>query len=243
LITGAGSGIGKATALRLARSGATVVLVGRTRARLEDAAAAVGRAGGSALVAVADVRSSAAVDTLAAEVRHELGGLEGLVNNAGIARFEPLRSSTVEAWDDVLAANLTGAFLVTRAFLPLLEKGRAAAIVNVASTLAQQSVPGAGAYCAAKGGLVSWTRALATELGPQGVRVNVVCPGPVATEMLTAAHDAESLARLAERHALGRIGEPEDVASTIAWLLSEDARFVTGATFTVDGGFTSGTRE
>jgi NAD(P)-dependent dehydrogenase (short-subunit alcohol dehydrogenase family) len=245
LITGAGSGIGRAVALLLSSRGARVALLGRRAERLAETAA--GCTGPTPLVLPCDVTDPQAVDSALAATRRVFGGLDQLVNNAGQGHFGAIEQTSLETWNRLLAVNLTGPFLVTRAALPLLEHGAAPAVVNVASTLGVVGLRGASAYCAAKGGLVNWTRALALDLAPLGIRVNAVLPGVVDTEMLDVARakpdGVDRRQRLAQGLPLGRIGSVEEIAVMIAALLDRSASFVTGAVLTVDGGATAGFAE
>lgn len=249
LVTGAGSGIGRALALLLAERGDELALVGRRPAPLErcrEEALAAGARG--VRVFPADIRDEAALARVAARLEEESGALDGVVNNAGRSVFASVGEMSLADWQGVLDVNLTGTFVVVRALLPLLRAGRAPAIVNVASTLGEVGLKGAAAYCAAKAGVLNFTRALALDLGEEGIRVAAVAPGPVRTEMLeTERGDGvdvdERLARLGAMHPLGRIAEPEEVARAIAWLLSPEASFVSGTCLRVDGGLTAGFRE
>jgi len=172
-------------------------------------------------------------------------GLDGLVNNAGAAFYGDVGETTLADWEHMLHVNLTGPFLVTRAALPWLRRGSAPAIVMVASTLGVRGLAGAAAYCAAKGGLVNFTRALAVELAGAGIRVNAICPGVVDTPMLSAdRHDGASAEQrrrdLAQVHPIGRVAQPAEIAAAIEHALSPDASFMTGAVIVVDGGQTCG---
>lgn len=242
IVTGAGTGIGAAAARRLADEGWGVVLSGRRREPLEAVAADLE---GAAAVVPGDVGDPAYADVLADAARETFGGLDGLVLNAGIADTRPVGEDTPERWDAVLRTNLTGAFLVVRAALPLLLERRGA-VVSIASVNALRAGPGWASYCASKAGLVMLTQSVARDYGPRGVRANAVCPGWVRTPMGDADMDGLAAERgigreeayaLAHQHVpLRRPAEPEEVASVVAFLLSGEAGYVSGAAIPVDGG-------
>ncbi|MDH3285012.1 MAG: SDR family oxidoreductase [Acidobacteriota bacterium] len=245
LITGAGTGIGRAVAKRLARNAARLVLVGRRAAPLEQTAELCETAGGRARIVSADVGDESSVRELLLQTGETLGALDGLVNNAGLAHYGTVEETPPERWNEVHRVNLTGPFLVTRAALPLLRCGDQPAIVNVSSTLGLRALRNAAAYCSSKAGLVNLTRAVAMDHADEGIRCNVVCPGVVATEMSRLDRDDgldpdERWKQLEAVHPLGRIATPEEIAEVVAFLLSPASSFITGAALPIDGGMTAG---
>jgi 3-oxoacyl-[acyl-carrier protein] reductase/(S)-1-phenylethanol dehydrogenase len=239
LVTGAAGGIGGAFAQRLAREGATVVLVDRRPCdeAAERAGQAAAAAGGEApLALVADVSDEAAVAGLAATVIDRLGRCDILVNNAGFGRVEPFEQITLQSWRELMAVNLDGAFLTARAFVPEMRRRQWGRVVNIASNTFGMGLPvGFTHYIASKGGLIGFTRALASELGAHGITVNAISPGLTRTES-TARKMSEQFETDRAKQAIPRTGEPRDIVGALAFLVSEDASFVTGQTLNVDGG-------
>lgn len=225
LVTGAGSGIGRAIAKLFEQNGWTVF---RFDVSLPDGARAV----------VGDVRSQEEWATLARRIDSDIGRLDVLVNNAGILREAPLGDTTLEMWNEVIAVNLTGAFLGCRAMLPLLRKGNVPAILNLGSVDALRGSLRHSAYAASKGGIVAMTRALALELADEGIRVNAICPGTVDTPMVEhiMANAAKGGPDRVALHPLKRISTVEDQAAAASFLCSPEAGFITGVALSVDGG-------
>lgn len=237
IITGSGSGIGAATAKRFAREGARIVLNGRKREKLEHVAAELDP--DSVLIHLGDVSDQAAAEGLVAAAVERFGRLDILVNNAGVVPTGSILEATVEDWRKVMSIDVDGVFFCTRAALPhLLRDG--GNIVNVSSVSGLGGDWNMSFYNAAKGAVSNFTRSLALELGERGVRVNAVNPGLTFTDLTEDMKgDAALMKRFAERIPLGRGAEADEVADVIAFLASEDARYVTGVNLPVDGGLTA----
>ena len=241
LITGAGSGIGEAAALKFAREGARMALVGRTLDKLERVADAIRRSGGDAIAIQADVADEAQADAAVARTVEAFGRLDVAFNNAGVLGIQaPIAQMEVKDFDAIIATNLRGVWLVARAAIrAMLAAGTRGALINTSSFVAQAANAGSSAYAASKAGIDAMTRALALEVGPQGIRVNNLAPGVVETPMFNGAGVPDTLRQaLAGHAALKRLGRPEDLADAAAWLASSEAAFVTGQTILIDGGFT-----
>jgi len=244
LVTGAGRGIGRATAARLARGGAAVVLADVDAVAVHAAADELLAAGLKVAAAEADVADGASVRALVARAADGFGGLDVLVNCAGIQRYGTVVETTEELWSEVLAVNVTSAFLTSKAAIPLMRERGGGAIVHVSSAQSHAAQPGAAAYVTSKGALNALTRAMAIDHAAEGIRVNSVCPASVDTPMLrwAAGHlangraPAELLAEWGAMHPVGRVGTSEEVAELIAFLAGPHAGFITGADHRVDGG-------
>ncbi|TDR94083.1 SDR family NAD(P)-dependent oxidoreductase [Enterovirga rhinocerotis] len=241
LVTGAGRGIGRAIALRLAGDGALVcVHYGSSSAAAEAVVAEIAAAGGAAFAVGADLRDPQAIPTLVEDAcagvaeRTGQGGLDILVNNAGIgtrARFEDV---TPQMLDDVVQINLKAPFLLIQAAAPRIRAG--GRIVNIGSMASLSAFPDLVAYAPTKAGLDALTRALAVHLGPRGITVNAVLPGATATEMNPLAEGSERAKAVAATTAIGRVGQPSDIADVVAFLASDEARWVTGELIRATGG-------
>jgi 3-oxoacyl-[acyl-carrier protein] reductase len=249
VITGAAAGIGRATALRFAQSGACIAgwdVSDNGAATLE---ADILAAGGQSLFQVLNVTDSAAVEAAANKVVEKWGGVDVLINNAGIVRDAqlvkkngtgPMKGMLEESWDAVMDVNLKGVFLVTRAVVPHMFRRGGGVILNAASVVALNGNFGQTNYVASKAGVIGMTRTWARELGKHNIRVNAVAPGFIATDMLKSM-PAEILDNMVSHTPVGRIGTPEDVANAYFWLASDQASFVHGTVLSVDGGVVIGT--
>ena len=243
LVTGAASGIGRATAILLAGRGAAVACLDVNADGLAETAAAIGE---RALPIPCDVTDLAAVEAAVSQAAADLGGLDAVANVAGVGDFTgDVAEIAPEEWARVLAVNLTGPFHVSRAAIPHLRAAGGGAIVNVSSQFGLVGCLASPAYCASKAGLIGLTRAMAIDHTEEGIRVNCVCPGPVDTPMLawtdaTPELTARERGRTQGRNLSGRSGRPEEIAATIAFLLSDDVGFMSGSVVAVDGAWTAG---
>jgi NAD(P)-dependent dehydrogenase (short-subunit alcohol dehydrogenase family) len=240
IVTGAGSGLGRATARRFADEGASVAAVDLATDAAEKVAAEIAEAGGRARAVTADVREPASVRAAVDEVAVELGRPQIVVNCAGIGGFAHSTEESYERWSAILAVNLTGTFLVSQAALPHLLDG-GGAIVNVASNAGLMGTPYSAAYCASKGGVVNLTRALALEYVKRGVRVNAVAPGGMNTPMIAGFSMPEGVDLKEFARVTSPLGysEPEELASLIAFVASDEARYMVGSIVSMDGGITA----
>jgi glucose 1-dehydrogenase len=241
LITGGSQGIGRAIAERFAQAGADVVInYNRTPSGAQEALRNVEAAGRRGLVVKADLSSTTEVRALIAAAIEHFGRLDILVNNAGIETHAPFWEVTEEDYDRVLNVNLKGVFFVTQEMVRhLMQTKRRGKIVNISSVHEELPFPNFAAYCASKGGLKMLTRNLAVELGPLGININSIAPGAIETPINTKLlHDPKKLRALLAQIPLGRLGQPNDVAGLAVFLASDDADYVTGSTYFVDGGLT-----
>jgi NAD(P)-dependent dehydrogenase (short-subunit alcohol dehydrogenase family) len=240
LITGAASGIGRATALAFARAGASVAVADWDEAGTKETVRQISALGGKAIAIKADVSDPAQVDAMVAQTVTVFGRLDVACNNAGIGgALAPTADYPIDEWDKVISINLRGVWLCMRAELPhLLKQG--GAIVNVASILGTVAFANASAYTAAKHGVVGLTKVAALEYSAKGVRVNAICPGFIETPMLEKAgllDDPVAKQGLIGVHPIGRLGTSEEIAETIVWMASPAASFITGAAVLADGGY------
>jgi len=235
-VTGAAQGLGYAAAARLAADGASVALLDRDGQRLGAAADALSAQGLTFLPHTVDLTDEEGVGAAVAAVLSTQGRIDVLVNNVGIYPHRPFEELTYAAWRHVFAVNLDSVFLCTHAVYPAMRERGYGRIVNVSSSTFFIGYPGLAAYIASKGGIIGFTRALASEAGPHGITVNAVTPGLIATEGVLGGEEAGLFDEIVPQQALPRRGEPEDIAECIAYLASPAAGFITGQTINVDGG-------
>jgi len=234
VVTGGNSGIGYATAKKLKQQGAKVIITGRSIEKVETAAVELGVKG-----LVADVSDLSAIDNLVSQVKSEFGKVDILFVNAGVFQPTPIGSISEEIFDNQMGINFKGALFTTEKFLPILNDG--ASIINLSSVNAYTGMPNTAVYAASKAALNSYTRTAATELAPRKIRINSVNPGPVSTPIFgKTGMEEEQINGFAEalqnRIPLKRFGQPEDIANLVAFLASDDASFITGSEYNIDGG-------
>lgn len=237
VVTGAGSGIGEATAQRFASEGASVVLVGRTREKLEKTLATLTH--GEHLVAPCDVAQQDQVEALSKSVLEKYGRVDVLVNNAGVVVQGRIHEVTFEKWKELMSVDLDGVFHCVHFFMPALLKSKGN-VVNISSVSGLGGDWGMSVYNAAKGAITNFTRSLAMDYGTDGVRVNAICPGFTLTDLTEDMKNNQPLLnKFYERIPLARAGLPENIASAVAFIASDDASYITGVNLPVDGGITA----
>jgi len=236
VVTGGNSGIGYSTAKKLKEDGATVIITGRSTEKVNQAATELGTKG-----IVADVKDLSAIDSLVDQVKNEFGTVDILFVNAGIFQPAPVGQISEEMFDHQMGINFKGAVFTTEKFLPILKDG--ASIINLSSVNAYTGMPNTAVYAASKAALNSYTRTAATELAPRKIRINSVNPGPVSTPIFEKTGMAEEqlngfATAMQNRVPLKRFGQPEDVANLVSFLASDQASFITGSEYNIDGGIT-----
>lgn len=244
LVTGAGQGIGRAAALRFAHEGAKVVVVDHNTETAGQVVAEINQVGRHALAVQADVTTVADTERMVSETMRTFGRLDVLFSNAGVSGGDVVADMAPEEWDRVIAVNLRGVFLTCKYSIPALIKTGGGAIVTMSSSMAGWDTTAQGAaYMASKAGVSGLTKSLALQLGGYGIRVNAICPGVIKTRLsfrpgMSEAEWEAGYERFARRIPLRRVGQPEDVAATVAFLASDEARHLTGSTLLIDGGQT-----
>ena len=241
IVTGATSGVGAATARLFAKEGAKVVVVGRRPVDGERVVAQIKEAGGEALFVATDITKKADVESMVARCMEAYGRIDVLFNNAGMAIVKPFQEYSEEEWDVQIDTHMKGTFLCSSLAIPVMTAQGGGVIINMGSTWSYTAYPGWAIYCAAKGGILMLTRAMAVDLAPHNIRVNCVCPGAIRTELTDMAIEESDdpvgyETFIADNHPMQSIGEPEDVGKTVMFLASDDASWVTGADWAVDGG-------
>jgi NAD(P)-dependent dehydrogenase (short-subunit alcohol dehydrogenase family) len=237
LVTGGNRGLGRAIALSLAEAGADVAIAARDRDSLDAVAAEIEQRGRRTAAVSTDVTSSADVDRMVGEVVGELGGLDILVNNSGVLHAAPLLETSDEDWDRVIATNLRGAFLCSRAAGRHFAEQGSGKVVNIASNFAYKGVANFVSYCSSKAAVVAFTRALAVEWAPLGMQVNAIAPGYFETDMNADLRaDADQVARTVRQIPVRRMGQPSELGPLVIYLASAASDFMTGETILLDGG-------
>jgi len=237
IVTGSGAGIGRAIATTFAREGARVIVADMDEEAGRETVAAIQAGGGAALFARTDVSQVEDTQRLVETALSTYGRLDVLVNNAGVYTRGDVVSTSVETWNRLLSINLTGVFLCCKAAIPALRQAGGGAIVNISSSVGwQYAAPDIAAYAACKFGVTGLTKAMACDHLPENIRVNCICPGPTDTPLIRASRSPEDLVAFMEAQPIGRLGSPDEIAAAALFLASDEASFVTGVAFPVDGG-------
>jgi NAD(P)-dependent dehydrogenase (short-subunit alcohol dehydrogenase family) len=244
LITGGGTGIGRAIALAFARAGAKVALAGRRQDKLQEVAAAITEQGGEAVAIVCDVSQGADAKRAVTETVQRFGGLQILINSAGVLSNATVETVSEEDWDRVMLINTKGPFLMSRAALPAMRASRGGSIVNIGSILGLYAMKSRAAYCASKGALTMLTKAMALDHAADQIRVNCICPALVETDMVRGLFPDTPEGRSARDSRLasiplGRMGQPADVAELAVYLASPESSWLTGVAIPLDGGISA----
>lgn len=240
VVTGAGQGLGRAFARALAGAGRPVAVADINLERAESVAAEITAAGGSAVAVPVDVADAASAAAMVAETTERLGAPEVLINNAAVfstLRIKPITEISPDEWDQVLRVNLGGTFLCVQAVIPSMRAAGYGKVVNISSATVWTGRSGYPHYVASKAGIIGLTRALASEMGPMGIRVNAISPGSTQTEVERATITHEARSEMAEHTALRRVQRPDDVVGAVVFLSSPESDFITGQTINVDGGY------
>jgi NAD(P)-dependent dehydrogenase (short-subunit alcohol dehydrogenase family) len=246
IVTGGGQGIGRACVLALAREGAAVIVADRDAEAAGVLVDGIKSWGGQAAAVVADVAQENDAARIANEAVAAFGGIDMLINNAGIQSQGTVESTTLDRWNNTIAINLTGVYLVSRFVVPEMRRRGGGTVVNVASIHGLVTAPNLSAYAASKGGVIALSRSMALDFAEDGIRVNCVCPGVIDTSLLreaarleNAAHPKEQLKTWSKLQPLGRLGQAEEAAELILFLVGPRSSFITGAVYTLDGGLSA----
>jgi len=240
LVTGGGSGIGRAVALRFAQEGAAVAVGDVSEPSARAVAAEIQKAGGRAIGTKVDVSDPDQVDRFVKAAKSEFGRINVLATCAGVLDFGTVADTSLEKWNRVIGVNLTGTFLTAKAVIPLMIEAGGGAIVTISSsTGAHDAAPGTAAYVASKGGVLMLTKCIALDHAASGIRANAIAPGPTATPMLQSVMTPPELDSFGKAMPIGRLARPEEIAAAAVFLASDEASYVTGALFAIDGGQTA----